>query len=244
MERAAVASMLREGGAALLSLLFPAHCGGCERRLGEEDSPALLCHECRAQITPLHGILCPVCSHPMGGLFRCPNCEDRHWHLATIVAACRHEGLVREMIHRFKYGKDQSLVRPLAHLLPSAMQDPRILGKRLDAIVPVPLHPVRERDRGFNQSALLAGRLGKQLNLPVRSVLKRTRVTAPQARFDRRQRMENLAGAFTLSGAISMGANLLLVDDVVTTGATFDACAAVLREAGAGDVRAVSVARG
>ena len=235
---------MREGGEALLSLFFPAHCGGCECRLREEESAALLCGECRAKITLLHGHLCPVCSHPMAGIFRCPNCEDRLWHLSMVIAACRHEGLVRELIHRFKYGKDQSLVRPLANLLPSAMQDPRIRGKRFDAIVPVPLHPQRERERGFNQSALLSAQLGKYLNLTVRLLLKRTRITASQARFDRQQRMENLAGAFTLRGKISEGVNLLLVDDVTTTGATLDTCAAVLREAGAAEVCAVSVARG
>ena len=180
----------------------------------------------------------------MAGIFRCPNCEDRLWHLSMVIAACRHEGLVRELIHRFKYGKDQSLVRPLANLLPSAMQDPRIRGKRFDAIVPVPLHPQRDRERGFNQSALLSAQLGKYLNLTVRLLLKRTRITASQARFDRQQRMENLAGAFTLRGKISEGVNLLLVDDVTTTGATLDTCAAVLREAGAAEVCAVSVARG
>jgi len=124
------------------------------------------------------------------------------------------------------------------------MQDPRIRGKRFDAIVPVPLHPQRERERGFNQSALLSAQLGKYLNLTVRLLLKRTRITASQARFDRQQRMENLAGAFTLRGKISEGVNLLLVDDVTTTGATLDTCAAVVREAGAAEVCAGSVARG
>jgi len=236
--------MLREGGGALLSLFFPAHCGGCDCRLGEGESPGMLCAECRVKIISLSGQLCPVCSHPMAGHFQCPNCEGRLWHLSMIVAASRQEGLVREMIHRFKYGRDQSLVRPLAHLLPSALQDSRIREKRFDAIVPVPLHPLRERERGFNQSALLAAQLGKYLNLPVRPMLKRIRVTAPQARFDRHQRMENLAGAFDLRGMVSEGAKLLLVDDVTTTGATFDACASVLREAGGAEDCAVSVARG
>jgi ComF family protein len=238
-----VASILRGGGAALMSLLFPAHCGVCGFRLSEEETPALLCGGCREKIGPLSEPLCTVCSHPMAGLFQCPNCEDRRWHLSMIVAAARHEGVVRELIHRFKYGRDQSLVRPLAQLLPAALEDPRIRGKRFDAIVPVPLHSLRERERGFNQSALLASRLAKQQKLPLLPLLRRTRRTAPQARFDRHQRMENLEGAFALHGTIPEGSTLLLVDDVTTTGATFDACAAILIAGGAAEVCAVSVAR-
>lgn len=243
-EFASVQKLLREGGTALLSLLFPAHCGACGCRLGDDEAAGLLCRECRSKIIPMPEHLCHVCSHPMVGLFQCPNCEDRHWHLSVITAACRHEGLVRELIHRFKYGRDQSLVRLLGRLLPAALDDSRIHGKRFHAIVPVPLHPLRERERGFNQSALLALRLGKHLNLPVLPLLKRSRITAPQARFDRHQRMENLEGAFILRGVIPAEATLLLVDDVTTTGATFDTCAAVLKKAGAREVCAVSVARG
>jgi ComF family protein len=235
--------MLKEGGAALASLLFPPHCGACGCRLGQDEAIAMLCAECCAKINTLPEHLCPVCSHAMTGLFECPNCEGRLWHLSMIVAACRYEGLLRELIHRFKYGRDQSLVRCLAAFLPAALEDPRIRGKRFDAILPVPLHPLRERERGFNQSALLANRLAKHLKLPLMPLLKRTRVTAPQARFERHQRMENLEGAFALRGMIPKGATLLMVDDVTTTGATFDACAAVLIQGGAAEVYAVSVAR-
>ena len=161
-----------------------------------------------------------------------------------IVAGCRYEGLVRELIQRFKYGRDQSLVRLLGDLLLPALEDPRLKGKKFDAIVPVPLHSLREREREFNQSDLLAARLGASLKIPVIRALKRTRATAPQAGFDRARRMENLEGAFALRRPLPSDATILLVDDVTTTGTTLDACAAILMEEGAAEVCAVTVARG
>jgi len=176
----------------------------------------------------------------------CSNCEGRRWHLSVIVTACRYEGLVRELIQRFKYGRDQSLVRPLGHLLVRGLDDPRLHGKVFDAIVPVPLHPLRKREREFNQSMLLARRLGKRMGIPVMDLLRRSRGTAPQAGFDRDARMRNLEGAFALRKGEKLPPNalLLLVDDVSTTGSTLDACAAVLLEEGASEVCGIVVARG
>ena len=217
---------------------------GDERKKEGEKKDLLICGECLQKIIPQPEHLCPLCSHPMTGLFLCPNCEGRRWHLSTIVAGCRHEGLARELMHRFKYGRDQSLVRLLGSLLLPTIEDARLRGKHFDAIVPIPLHPLKEREREFNQSALLASYLGKNLGIPIAHLLKRTRSTAPQARFDRASRMENLEGAFTLNRPGLADASLLLVDDVTTTGATLDACAAVLMEGGAAEVCAVTVSRG
>lgn len=148
------------------------------------------------------------------------------------------------MIQRFKYGKEIALTRPLAILLRRALSDPRIGGRRFDAVVPVPLHPVRERERGFNQADLLAGELSRYLGVPRRRLLRRILPTPQQAGFDREKRMENLRGAFALRRDVPPDSSLLLVDDVATTGVTLDTCAAVLNEAGAAAVCAVVVARG
>lgn len=238
-------------GGGVIDLLYPPHCAACGCSILPNDPEnstdmETLCAECRRGIVPSSGNCCPVCSHTMTGMLMCPNCEGRRWHLSVIVAACRYEGLVRELIQRFKYGRDQSLIRALAPLLRAALDDPRLNGKHFDAIVPVPLHSHREREREFNQSALLATHLGKRLGIPVREYLKRTRPTAPQAGFDRAARMKNLEEAFELAKGRELppDACLLLVDDVSTTGSTLDACAAVLMEAGAAEVCAVTVARG
>ena len=245
--------LLSRSGAALLSLFYPAHCAACGCRLSDErddkndkggNEEGVICEACRKVILAPPEHCCPICSHPMAGIFLCPNCDGRRWHLSVIVAASRYEGLVRELIQRFKYGRDQSLVLLLGDLLVPALEDPRLKGKEFDAIVPVPLHSVREREREFNQSDLLASRLGKRLGIPVIRVLKRIRATAPQAGFDRARRMENLEGAFVLRRPLQRDATILLVDDVTTTGTTLDACAAILMEEGAAEVCAVTVARG
>lgn len=151
-------------------------------------------------------------------------------------------------MQRFKYGRDQSLLPLLSMLMAKGLEDPAISGRKFDAVIPVPLHPLREREREFNQAALLAAPVARSLGLPIWSPLVRKRATAPQAGFDRRHRMENLQGAFERKrgggGIVPEGSSLLLVDDVATTGCTLDACAAVLMEAGAGEVCAITVARG
>jgi ComF family protein len=248
---ARLGSLLRSFGSSSLDLFYPPHCAACGCRIVEGDRGNLsdvemLCCECREKVSLPPEHRCPVCSHPLMGMAMCSNCEGRRWHLSAIVAACRYEGLVRELIQRFKYGRDQSLVRPLGSLLAGALDDPRLKGKAFDAIVPVPLHPLREREREFNQSELLARFLGKRTGIPVVDLLRRTRRTAPQAGFDRDARMRNLEGAFGLAKGkqLSPDALLLLVDDVSTTGSTLDACASVLMEEGASEVCGVVVARG
>ena len=240
--------MLSEGFGGIGTLFYPPHCAACGVRLecasqGTDDEE-LLCAPCRADILPPPEHACPVCSHPMQGILLCPNCEGRRWHLSVIVPGCRYEGVARELIQRFKYGHDQSLMRVLGDLMLPALHDPRLSGKKFDALVPVPLHPLREREREFNQAALLARRLSKRLGLPVWDCLKRTRATAQQAGFDRKHRLKNLEGAFELRRPVEEGATLLLVDDVTTTGTTLNLCASVLMDAGAGEVCAVTVARG
>ena len=231
----------------LLSLLYPAHCASCGSSLlggREEANDHYLCVECRDGILSPPDHLCSMCSHPMLGMTTCINCDGRHWHLTAIVAACRYEGVGGELIKRFKYGRDTTLVPVLGSLLYAAMGDRRLVGKKFDAIVPVPLHPLREREREFNQSALLAARLGKHLGVPAVSPIRRIRDTAPQAGLDRSHRMENLEGAFISTQLRAGIRSILLVDDVTTTGATLDACASVLRKAGITEVTAVVVARG
>lgn len=254
VKRIPLTVLIRKGVSGILSLIYPEHCGGCGCRLdhnGEQRGKPgtvgcdfFLCKACQARIPAPPECRCPVCSHPMQGLFQCSNCEGRRWHLTTIVAACRFEGLVQELIQRFKYGRDQSLLPILSQLMLPALDDTRLAGKKFDAVVPVPLHPLREREREFNQSDLLAGSLAKRLGIPVRRLLKRNRATAPQAGFDRSARLQNLKGAFSLRRPPSADASFLLVDDVATTGTTLDACAAILMEGGASEVCAVTIARG
>jgi len=156
----------------------------------------------------------------------------------------RMHGEIREMIHRLKYGRERWLARILARWMAELSEDPRLDLSSIDAIVPVPLHRVREREREFNQALLLATALGKIWNKPVRSILLRQRATETQTHFDRQRRMQNLRDAFVLvQNADVSTMNLILVDDIFTTGSTLDECARVLLDADAHAVWAVTAAR-
>ena len=153
--------------------------------------------------------------------------------------------MARELILRFKYGGEHYLRRPLGHwLVESLRSDARLLRQPADALVPVPLHRRRERERGFNQAEASCRVVGKSTGLPVWRALRRARPTPPQARLTREERRRNLRGAFVPAPRRPVtGAHLLLLDDVYTTGSTVHECARVLRQAGAASVHVLTVTR-
>jgi ComF family protein len=149
------------------------------------------------------------------------------------------------MVHRLKYGKEIWLGRVLAAWMHEGLEDPRLKGWTPDALVPVPLHPRRLREREFNQSEILCHELSRTSGIPIISPLARRRYTTTQTQLDRKGRRQNLRDAFILGKNMDVtNMNLLLVDDVLTTGSTLDACASALLEAGASSVRALTAARG
>jgi ComF family protein len=151
-----------------------------------------------------------------------------------------YDGVLRELIHLFKYGRIRTLGRPLAgHLISAFPRD-----ERFDVIVPMPLHWLRRWQRGFNQSALLAKEIARRCGIPVIRAARRRRSTAPQAGLSNARRRVNVAGAFapTRRGSVR-GLRVLLVDDVMTTGATASACARALKNAGARYVAVLTLAR-
>jgi ComF family protein len=177
--------------------------------------------------------------------FACGYCAGLKFHFSRAVAACRAEGVVRDAIHRFKYGRELYFERHLADWLLAAARE-RVDWAAVDAIVPVPLFPRKEREREFNQAELLSRSLGKAVGRPVIArKLRRVKETGTQTRLDAAARRENVRDAFAARGGeVFAGKRLALVDDVFTTGATLDACARVLHEMGAQDVIAITVARG
>ena len=151
------------------------------------------------------------------------------------------EGPLREAIHQFKYSYVQELAEPLSEMLISFWQQNPFPVR---AIVPVPLHARRLRERGYNQATLLAQRLGIAVKLPVYArVLRRTRYTMSQARLGPRERRRNVQGAFSCVGSDVHQKGVVLIDDVFTTGATLQACSLALREGGAASVWALTIAR-
>ena len=241
-----IADSLRLVGSAVLDAIYPPHCAQCQ---AETPSGVHLCAACASEAPKIEPPFCRQCSQPFEGAitgeFVCHQCQERRLHFDCAVARFRSRGVVREFMHRFKYNQHFYLRYPLADWLMEAVEDERIRGEPYDAFVPVPLHPVRFRERQFNQAQELARLLAKRTGKPVLSALKRSRYTTTQTKLDREERMENLRNAFRVRHASAVNhRHLILVDDVFTTGSTVDECARVLRQAGAASVRVVTVARG
>lgn len=239
-------SFLKQAVRAVGTLFYPPHCVNCSIALENEES---LCEECQKSMEPISAPFCEVCSQPFEGMFpsefTCSNCEERDLSFSCSVSAYRSKGIVRELVHRFKYNRETHLRRQLAAWLAESLLDVRIQSEPFELLVPVPLHPTRQRKRQFNQAEVLARSVAKRHGLPVLNALRRIRKTESQTRLDRRERMENLRNAFELRKNVDVsGRHLVLVDDVFTTGSTIGECARVLKGAGASSVRAITVARG
>jgi competence protein ComFC len=228
----------------LSGLFFPLHCAGC----GKAIRSGWLCKACVDSLSFVRPPRCEVCSQPYSGAleaFVCANCRGRAFHFSCAVAVLQSRGVVRELIHRLKYAGEVWLASPLSDLLAQGLRDARLACCRFDALVPVPLHPLRKREREFNQAELLGRELSKRQEVPLWAALERVRYTVTQTHFNRRQRMQNLRDAFAVRrNVVLQGKNLLLIDDVLTTGSTLDECARTLLMAGARSVRALTVARG
>ncbi|HMJ07169.1 MAG TPA: ComF family protein [Chthoniobacterales bacterium] len=230
---------------ALVSLFYPPLCTVCSAPI---DFAAYLCESCAAKAQRIKPPFCAICSEPFDGaitdIFSCANCEHRVLHFEAAVAACRSRGVVRQILHEFKYRRQTYLRHPIADWLVETLADPRLEGRRFDCVIPVPLHPARKRERGFNQAELLAEILSARAGLPMQNALERIRYTTTQTAFDRAERMENLHNAFRLRKKADVrGWRVLLIDDVLTTGSTLSECARVLKAGGAVSVHAATAGR-
>jgi ComF family protein len=226
-----------------LDLLVPPECCGCQRSL---ETGALLCLRCDRELPRLARDRCQLCQQAAGPV--CSACAAKTTPLAACVAAASFEGIVETWIHRFKYpgrglsGLDPSPGRALASLAVEAAGLAPEPPPRL--IVPVPLHPKQLRRRGFNPACLLARAIAREIGACVAPAgLRRVRDTPSQTGLDRSARQRNVRDAFAPSPRLEVPADVWLVDDVVTTGATLSAAARALREAGAQRVVAVCAAR-
>jgi ComF family protein len=234
---------LRALARAALDLLFPAVCPLCASRLGAGRRDPV-CGDCWTRFARLAPPLCAVCGVPApseAAAVACAGCRDARPAFDYARAAASYGGAVREAIHGLKFGGRRSLARPLGDLVGEQCAD--ALSERPDALVPVPLARARERERGFNQAALVAERVGERLGLRVRARwLVRLRATAPQSDLTATERRANVADAFAAAPAVA-GRHVVVVDDVITTGATVGECARALRASGARRVGVLAVAR-
>ncbi|MEO5820353.1 MAG: ComF family protein [Vicinamibacteraceae bacterium] len=239
-----------------MTLLFAPPCATCDAPL-DQPSASSVCQACWQAIGRWSPPWCVRCGQPHAAWRAdadiCPRCR-RIPAALPVRAVGPYEGRLRDVLHAFKYDGRRSLAPPLAALVRAQSAD---LLAAADVLVPVPLHRARRRSRGFNQAHDLAAALGP----PVVAALRRIRATTAQTELTAGGRRRNVRGAFAIAPAgyrrgswsaesrrramteAIAGRVVVLVDDVITTGATLEACAAVLRAAGAADVRAVTVAR-
>ena len=231
-----------------LGFFYPEVCRLCEAEPATAGD-GFVGARCRSQARFIRPPFCERCGLPFEGdittPFECANCREMELRFTSARSAVVARGVVLEAIHRFKYRRQLWFENFLAGLfLREAV--PALRGRNWNLIVPVPLHPVRQREREFNQAERLAAHLGTAMKIPSNErLLRRVTPTATQTLLTRQQRAANMRGAFALRpGARLNGERVVLVDDVFTTGATTSACAQVLRAGGAGDVCVWTVARG
>jgi len=220
----------------VLDFLFPLRCVGCGR------GGSLLCSRCQSALPHLPPPLCAKCGKPLSVGTICHDCENRPTAIDGIRSIFPFNGVVRQAILQFKYQNVKALAPPLAQLMGKYLH---VHPLPADTLVPVPLHPRRLRERGYNQSSLLAKELGKLASLPIaEGSLLRLKTTPPQTRtISAKKRLSNVAGAFTCRDQRLAGKRILLIDDVCTSGATLDACATALKAAGATSIWGLTLAR-
>jgi ComF family protein len=228
-----------------VDLLFPPRCVACDS-LG-----TWLCSSCMASIEVLSPPLCRRCGLPLPkpspegtDPSRCDRCGNLSQEWEGLLAYGFHDGALRKAIHQFKYKDLRCLSPVLASLMAQGWSTLAPPGWQPEAIVPIPLHPSRQRQRGYNQAVLLARELSIHLRCPVvEDALVRVRATAPQVGLGIAERRANVHDAFRCRGDSLRGRNTLLVDDVCTSGSTLESACLELKEAGAASVLAYTLAR-
>jgi ComF family protein len=221
-------------GEALLDLFFPPRCPGCGR-VG-----FTFCGACQARIEPPTAPACIRCGHPTDAEQLCPTCRETPSSLDRIASSAIFAHPLRDAIHELKYNDGRSLARPLGARMAAAWRQGNFAA---DVIIPVPLHAARLAERGYNQSALLARIVSREVGVPINeTALVRAKATQQQATLKALERRKNVEDAFACRGDVA-GKNVVLVDDVCTTGSTLEACAAALCAAGAASVWAFTLAR-
>jgi competence protein ComFC len=231
-----------------LDLLYPPHCHLCGTSVASGQA---VCEPCISSLPAVRGRVCEVCSQPFAASplgkdppLVCGNCRGRQFHFVCCLSAMQARGPVRDLIHRLKYQRATYLAELAAQWMEVLRSDTRLRGIQIDALIPVPLHPRRQRERGYNQALLLAEALGRRWQIPVVSALRRVKETETQTHFDRDERMRNLRGAFEpVKMSPIANRNLFLVDDVFTTGSTLEECAATLLRAGGRAIWGLTLAR-
>ncbi|MDH4299480.1 MAG: ComF family protein [Dehalococcoidia bacterium] len=230
--------MLRSGRLVELAVdsFFPRRCIGCGK------AGAFLCPDCLGKLPRLMPPFCPRCGRPQASGIVCPSCWQRPTEIDGIRSPFRFDEVIRKAVHELKYRNLKAISPCLAELLADYLKENPLPG---DALVAVPLHARRLRERGYNQSDLIAKELSKRIGLPViEDCLIRIKQAQPQVRaVDAEERRRNVADAFVCRDERVKGERIILIDDVCTSGATLESCAAALKDKNTRSVWGLTLAR-
>ena len=235
----------------LAKFIFPDKCLICNSKINIAPN-FLLCHYCLKSIRIIKDPTCPCCGFPFPSdnillynqNYRCGLCRKDEPILNKTISIFYYEIKLREAIHKFKYHKNLSLGKVLAELMISNIPGKMSFSK-FDCIIPVPLHKKKLKERGFNQSLILSKKIGQYFNLPVvYDNLKRIRYTEAQTNLSHAKRKKNVKNAFSLRNPNNLkNKDILLIDDIYTTGSTINECAKTLKKAGVNKIFALTLAR-
>ena len=232
--------MLRGFFEGIINIIYPKICLSCRRPLKEKSGvDNFVCNVCYSQIKRNLPPFCACCGrHLEKKQFArnlCPDCIRARPHFDRAFSPCVYDGVIKELIHQFKYNSKDYLGTTLSRFMVDFIKEYDFPMEHLDAIVPVPLHKIRLREREFNQAQILSNHLAREFKKDlVEKCLMRRRYTRTQTELEPHQRLVNVKGSFSvINEKYIKGKNILLVDDVLTTGATSSEAASTLKEAGA-----------
>jgi len=214
-----------------MDCIYPSSCSHCEELV---EGDLAMCERCFIDTKRVSEGFCKICGECFDGEFSenpiCPNCYDLDFSFDFAQSALKNTAENRQLVISYKYGKRHYLVRVLARFCAEMITDsPRFSELPMPVLVPVPLHWRRQFSRGFNQSELICKELNRQLEIPMRKLIKRKRYTTTQTRLSRGERLKNLNGAFEICGDLGDFRSIIIVDDVFTTGSTSEECAKKLK---------------
>ena len=229
----------------LAALAFPTTCQICDEQQAEPLN-GYVCTQCLSNVRPTKTPWCNKCGRPFDGEFTetttCFNCHETEWHFDCARSLFSTCGLVREIIHRFKYSHTDYF-QPLINRWFKSVN--RFPGESHDWVIPIPLHPLKEREREFNQTLHMAKSISHYLKTPLNiNSVERIKYTETQTHLSRSMRLKNMKGTFAVKQNRQLSGTILLIDDVMTTGATANACARALKQKGVNTVNILTLARG
>ncbi|MEA2103876.1 MAG: ComF family protein [Candidatus Cloacimonadota bacterium] len=223
-----------------LDLFYPKYCFVCGEKLFEND---FLCEKCKEKIELTDKNICFICGKNEIKNGICDDCKSKY-HFDSVFAALKYNPIIKNLMHNFKYAEFKKLANYLgAYLVECLLEYPFI--SQIDYVIPIPLHKVKKRSRGFNQADLIAEFVANKLNIKFSSTLiTRKKFTKSQTKLSKEKRKKNVSGAFCVPNPqILHGKNILLIDDVLTTGSTLSAAVSEILKTGANKIFAATLAR-